>query len=80
MKGVRYLIDDSGKKTAVVLDLAVWGELWDTLKTQQETKGQGPPSRAHVLSTLAGTWSEDDEREFLEATRDLEEIDKELWH
>ena len=28
MKGVRYLIDDEGKKTHVVLDLDVWSETW----------------------------------------------------
>ena len=28
MKGIQYLIDDTGKKTAVVIDLQQWGELW----------------------------------------------------
>ena len=28
MKGVRYLIDDEGNKTHVVLDLNVWSETW----------------------------------------------------
>jgi hypothetical protein len=29
MKGIQYLIDDKGKKTAVVIDLQQWGELWE---------------------------------------------------
>jgi hypothetical protein len=28
MKGIQYLIDDQGKKTAVLIDLEQWGELW----------------------------------------------------
>ncbi len=26
MKGIQYLVDDTGKKTAVVIDLQQWGE------------------------------------------------------
>ncbi len=29
MKGIQYLVDDTGKKTAVVIDLQQWGELWE---------------------------------------------------
>ena len=28
MKGIQYLVDDTGKKTAVVIDLQQWGKLW----------------------------------------------------
>lgn len=28
MKGVRYLVDEKGTKTHVVLDLDVWSETW----------------------------------------------------
>jgi hypothetical protein len=31
MKGVRYIVDDKGRKTAVVLDLKVHGELWEDI-------------------------------------------------
>lgn len=31
MKGIQYLIDDTGKKTAVVIDLEEWGELWEDI-------------------------------------------------
>jgi len=29
MQGVKYLIDENGKKTAVQIDLKVWGEIWE---------------------------------------------------
>ena len=29
MKGIQYLVDDTGKKTAVVIDLQQWGQLWE---------------------------------------------------
>jgi len=33
----------------------------------------------HDLDHLAGTWSEEEAREFLESTRSFEEVDTELW-
>ena len=29
MKGIQYVVDDSGRKKAVIIDLAEWGELWE---------------------------------------------------
>jgi hypothetical protein len=29
MRGVKYVIDESGKKTAVQIDLSAWGKLWE---------------------------------------------------
>ena len=29
LKGIEYLIDSSGKKKAVVIDLEEWGEIWE---------------------------------------------------
>jgi PHD/YefM family antitoxin component YafN of YafNO toxin-antitoxin module len=29
MKGVQFVVDDSGKKKAVLIDLEEWGELWE---------------------------------------------------
>lgn len=29
MKGIQFLVDDAGEKTAVVIDLAQWGDLWE---------------------------------------------------
>ncbi len=31
MKGIQYVMDDRGKKTAVIIDLSVWGELWEDI-------------------------------------------------
>ncbi len=31
LKGVQFIIDDAGKKTAVVLSLEEWGELWEDI-------------------------------------------------
>ncbi|GEM_PF-1542847 len=33
----------------------------------------------HDLDYLAGTWTEDDDREFLKATQDFNKVDEELW-
>ena len=38
MKGVSYLVDDSGKKTHVVLDLTVWQATWQALVKQQAVR------------------------------------------
>ncbi len=29
MKGIQFVVDDVGKKTAVIIDLEEWGELWE---------------------------------------------------
>ena len=29
MKGIQYLVDESGNKTAVQLDLTLYGEIWE---------------------------------------------------
>ena len=29
MKGIQFVIDDSGKKRAVLIDLSEWGEIWE---------------------------------------------------
>ena len=31
MEGVKFLVDDKGNKTAVMLDLDKWGELWEDI-------------------------------------------------
>jgi PHD/YefM family antitoxin component YafN of YafNO toxin-antitoxin module len=31
MKGVQFIVDDAGKKTAVVISLEEWGELWEDI-------------------------------------------------
>lgn len=29
MRGIEYVIDERGKKKAVLIDLAEWGDLWE---------------------------------------------------
>ena len=29
MKGIQFVVDENGKRTAVLIDLSVWGELWE---------------------------------------------------
>jgi len=29
MKGIQFVVDDTGEKTAVIIDLAEWGEVWE---------------------------------------------------
>ncbi|WP_013325066.1 hypothetical protein [Gloeothece verrucosa] len=29
MKGIQFVIDDQGQKTAVVIDLKQWGKVWE---------------------------------------------------
>ena len=29
MKGIQFVVDDAGKKKAVLIDLAEWGEVWE---------------------------------------------------
>ncbi|MBN1934622.1 MAG: hypothetical protein JW934_08145 [Anaerolineae bacterium] len=31
LKGVQYIVDGSGKRTAVVIDLDEWGKVWEDL-------------------------------------------------
>lgn len=41
--------------------------------------GQARRPVHHDLDALAGTWTEKEATAFLNATKDLEEIDKDLW-
>jgi hypothetical protein len=29
MKGIEFVVDDKGKKKAVLIDLSEWGEIWE---------------------------------------------------
>ena len=31
MKGIQFVVDEAGKKKAVLIDLAEWGELWEDI-------------------------------------------------
>jgi hypothetical protein len=32
MKGIQYVTDDRGKRTAVLINLAEWGEIWEDIQ------------------------------------------------
>ena len=46
-------------------------------KNRLSNKHQKPPY--HDLDYLAGTWSQEDEREFIANTQQFREIDQNLW-
>jgi len=64
MKGIQYLVDDTGKKTAVVIDLEEWGELWEDFYDifVSESRRDEPAISWEELKTemLAGEPAEDD--------------------
>ncbi|MFH1596126.1 MAG: hypothetical protein ABIG94_07145 [Pseudomonadota bacterium] len=31
MKGIQFVVDDAGKKKAVLIDLEEWGEAWENI-------------------------------------------------
>jgi len=31
MRGIQFVIDDTGKRTAVIINLEEWGELWEDI-------------------------------------------------
>ena len=31
MKGIQFVVDDAGKKKAVLIDLSEWGEVWEDI-------------------------------------------------
>jgi len=31
MRGIQFVVDDTGKKTAVLINLEEWGELWEDI-------------------------------------------------
>lgn len=41
MKGIQYLVDDEGKKTAVLIDLEEYGELWEDFKDILVSQSRG---------------------------------------
>ena len=50
------------------------------LRTGVGLRPEGPRiPKHHDLDRLAGTWSEEEYREFIESQRDFSAIDEELW-
>jgi hypothetical protein len=55
MRGIQYVVDDSGRKKAVIIDLEEWGELWEDFSDilVSETRREEPVVRWEKLK--AGT-------------------------
>jgi hypothetical protein len=56
MKGVSYLVDDAGKKTAVILDLRKHRQLWEDIQDRLLIDARRPEPReslAQVRKRLA---------------------------
>ena len=54
MKGVRYLVDDSGRKTAVILDLRQHGRLWEDLYDRMLVESRRAEARLSIDQVKAG--------------------------
>jgi len=69
-------IQDLARSEGISLNQAV-------LRLLRKASGIGPRSRSDsigdALDDLAGTWTADEEREFLAAIEPLEQVDEELW-
>jgi len=59
-----------------IVDLQQWFSHFQ-MKALKEAARKGKTN--HNLDHLAGTWSEEDAREFEEATADFGQIDEEMW-
>jgi hypothetical protein len=45
MKGIQFVVDDTGKKKAVLIDLEEWGEIWeDIFDTLVSESRRGEPT------------------------------------
>ena len=40
MKGIQFVVDDRGKKKAVLIDLSEWGEVWEDIYDVLVTKSR----------------------------------------
>jgi hypothetical protein len=51
MRGIQYVVDDSGRKKAVIIDLEEWGELWEDFSDilVSETRREEPVVRWEKL-------------------------------
>jgi hypothetical protein len=47
MKGIQFIIDDQGEKTAVVIDLKQWGQEWEAFYNMLLNHSQSDESWLH---------------------------------
>jgi hypothetical protein len=54
MKGIQYVIDEAGEKTAVVIDLKEYGELWEDFYDRVVVDSRKDEPRKPLASVVAG--------------------------
>jgi hypothetical protein len=55
MKGIQFVVDDSGKKKEVLIDLEEWGELWEDfydIMVAESRKHEGSIPWEEVIAEL----------------------------
>ncbi len=78
IQGIQYLVDVSGKRKAVVIDLDQWGELWEkfygALMTEEECK-------TDVIDTLCGKYTDrlSSSEEFARRKQEEIELEEKKW-
>jgi hypothetical protein len=60
MKGIQYVIDDQGEKTAVVIDLKQHGELWEDFfdRSLAESRKDEPRESLESVKERLANWGD----------------------
>ena len=63
MQGIRYLVDESGNRTAVVIDLSSLGDLWEDFHDRYlaEQRADEPRESLDEVETMLGLAVETEE-------------------
>jgi hypothetical protein len=69
-------ISEEAERRGISVESLVVELIRKGINTDQETS---PLQRYYDLDALAGTWSEEQEAEFLNAVADFEQVDEKLW-
>jgi hypothetical protein len=59
VEGVKFIVDDAGKKTAVIIGLEKWGELWEDIYDilVSESRRTNPPCPGIATAWWTFPWS-----------------------
>ena len=59
MSGIRFVVDEEGRKVAVLIDLkkhgAIWEEIWDALVSESRRKEKAVPYKQYRARRLKRT-------------------------
>jgi len=69
-------ISEEAERRGISVESLVVELIRKGINTDQETS---PLQTYYDLDSLAGTWSEEQEAEFLNAVADFEQVDEKLW-